>query len=65
MARKSKGDSAKPARAKKADVRVVDEQGIEQVQGGLTFEDGIVLTTTLALIGSLVLVIMMSGRYTA
>ena len=27
MARKSKGDSAKPARAKKADVRVVDEQG--------------------------------------
>jgi hypothetical protein len=68
MARKSKGDAGRAAapkqpRAKKAEVRTVDEDGIEEVKGGLSFDDGIVLTTTLALIGAIVLVVMAGGRY--
>lgn len=59
---KAAAQKAQP-RAKKAEVRVVDEQGIEEVKGGLTFDDGIVLTTTLALIGAIVLVVMAGGRY--
>ena len=57
------GRSAKPARAKKAEVRNVDADGIEEVKSGLSFEEGIVLTTTLLLIGCVVLVSMALGRY--
>lgn len=63
MAARRKGDGGRATRAKKAEVREVDEQGIEEVKGGLTFEDGIVLTTTLLLVGCMILVIAALGRY--
>ena len=68
MARKkSSGDGGGRAktqqRAKKAEVRTVDAEGVEEVQGGMTFEDGIAITTTVLLIVSIVFVLMVSGRY--
>lgn len=49
---------------KKAEVRVVDEAGIEEVKGGMSLDDGIVLTTTLLLVASIVFVIMqLNDRY--
>ena len=59
------GGRTKATKAKKAEVRNVDAEGVEEVKGGLTFEDGIVLTTSVVLLVSIVLVAMASGRYPA
>lgn len=58
MARKKES-----APAKKAEVRTMDAEGVEQVKGGLSFDDGIVLTTFVLLLGSVVLLFMALGRY--
>lgn len=61
MARAKKPAPAKPSKAtkepkaKKAEVRTVDQDGVEVVEGGMSFEDGIVLTTTVLLIAAVVL----------
>ena len=51
------------APAKKVEVRNVDADGIEEVKEGMSFEDGIVLTTTVLMVGCLVLLIVALGRY--
>lgn len=62
MARKNTAESRAP-RAKKTEVRTIDADGVEEVKGGIGFEDGIVLTTFLMLLASVVLVYMALGRY--
>ena len=61
MAKKKEAAPAKAA--KKAEARTFDADGVEEVKGGLGFEDGIVLTTFLVLLASVVLLFMASGRY--
>ncbi len=63
MAKKNKAEAAKPVKAKKAEVRTIDAEGVEEVKGGLGFEDGIVLTTFLLLLGSCVLLYVALQRY--
>ncbi|MFO1051451.1 MAG: hypothetical protein U1F36_04510 [Planctomycetota bacterium] len=61
MARKEKAE--KPVKAKKAEVRTIDADGVEEVKGGLGFEDGIILTTFIALLGAVVMLFMALSRY--
>jgi hypothetical protein len=53
--RKSKAERA-PARQKRAEVRTVEPADeIEEVKAGMGIEDGIVLMTTILLLGAIVL----------
>lgn len=64
MARaKKKAPAKREAKQKKAQVREVDQEGVEVVQGGMTFEDGIVFTTTVLLIAACVLAYFAAQRY--
>ncbi|MCC6783077.1 MAG: hypothetical protein IT457_09555 [Planctomycetes bacterium] len=58
MARKKEA-----APAKKAEVRTLDADGVEVVKSGMGFEDGIVLTTFLLLLGAVVSAYFVYSRY--
>lgn len=57
-----KAGAAKGAKkARKAEVAVVDEDGVEVVEGAMTFEDAILVGTGVALLIAVVLVAMLTG----
>ena len=60
---KKAGRAAKPARAKKAEVNVVEAEGVEAVGGGMGLEGGIAVTTFVCLLAACVMVIMALSRY--
>lgn len=64
MARAKKQPAPKKApKQKKAEVHEVDAEGVEIAKGGMDFEDSIVITTTLALIGAVVMMAMVVDHY--
>lgn len=61
-----KGKAAKPARAKKApkaEVKMVDEDGIEVVKKGLSIDDGIVIGAGIVTLGAWVMMMMAGQNY--
>lgn len=54
---------AKAKKAKKAEVAVVDEDGVEVVEGGMSFEDAILVATGVVLILAAVITLMTSGEH--
>lgn len=64
MARAKKQPAAKKApKQKKAEVHEVDADGVEVAKGGMDFEDSIVITTALALVGAVVMMYMVVENY--
>ncbi|MBK8978247.1 MAG: hypothetical protein IPM29_20270 [Planctomycetes bacterium] len=58
--------TAKPAaatRAKKAEVSIVDDQGVEIVKKGMDIDDGIVIGAGLVTLGAWVLIYMAGSNY--
>ena len=64
-ARKSKKADRAPMRQKRAEVRTVEPEEIEEVKDGMGVEDDIVLTTTILLVGAIVLAVIAQGAYPA
>lgn len=55
--------SAPRAKAKKAEVTEVDQQGVEIVKSGMDIDDGIVIGAGLVTLGAWVLIYMAGSNY--
>ncbi|MEO0480452.1 MAG: hypothetical protein AAF196_13300 [Planctomycetota bacterium] len=58
---KARGGAPKQKKAKKAEVAIVDEDGVEVVEGAMTFEDAILVGTGIVLLIAVIAVAMISG----
>lgn len=63
--RKDKEKAARPARSRKPAPKGAEVKDLEEVGGGMTFDDGIVLSTSVVLVIAVVLVFMAGGAYSA
>ena len=62
--RAGKAKAEKPAKkARKAEVAVVDEDGVEVVEGGMSFEEAILVATGVVLILATVITLMTTGDH--